>query len=45
MTPIAAVLRAVGRRPVAVAPDAAAPSYWRVRRPEEFARERMERQF
>ena len=45
ITPIGLLLRALGRRPFATASDAAMKTYWRARRPEEFVRERMERQF
>jgi hypothetical protein len=45
VTPIAFLLRLVGRRPFALARDKTAASYWKERRPEEFTPERMERQF
>jgi hypothetical protein len=44
VTPIALVLRLLGRRPLVLTRDGAA-SYWQARRPEEFTAERMERQF
>jgi hypothetical protein len=45
VTPIAVLLRLLGRRPFAVVRDQRAESYWQVRRPEEFTAKRMERQF
>lgn len=45
VTPIALVMRLLGRRPFALVRDPTAGSYWRKRRPEEFTPERMERQF
>ena len=45
VTPIALLMRLLGRRPFAVTRDRTAGSYWKARRPEEFTAERMERQF
>lgn len=43
VTPIAVLLRALGRQPMRWQDDQ--PTYWRRRRPEEFTAARMERQF
>src|SRR5581483_7387401 len=45
ITPIAIILRLLGKQPIDLRPDSSAPSYWRPRRREEFAAARMERQF
>lgn len=45
ITPMALLLRLLGKRPMALAWDRAAPTYWRERKAEEFAPARMERQF
>ena len=45
MTPLGLLRRLLGRPPIALRPDADCQSYWRLRRPEEFHRERLERQF
>lgn len=45
VTPIALLLRVLGRRPFALAGNKTAGSYWQERQPEEFTPERMERQF
>ncbi len=45
ITPTAVLLRALGKKPMALQADPAAGSYWRRRTPEEFTAARMERQF
>ena len=45
VTPVALVLRMLGRSSIDRWPDPARASYWRVREPEEFTANRMERQF
>ncbi len=45
VTPVALVMRMLGRSPIARGPDPARISYWQARRTEEFTASRMERQF
>jgi len=45
VTPVALLLRILGRSPVDRGPDPSRGSYWRERAPEEFTASRMERQF
>ena len=45
ITPMGLLRRLFGRRSFEMYPDASCESYWRARRPEEFSRERLERQF
>lgn len=45
ITPVALVMRMLGRSSIERGPDPARGSYWQARGPEEFAANRMERQF
>lgn len=45
VTPMALLLRLLGKQPIALRLDPAADSYWRRRKREEFTAGRMERQF
>ena len=45
VTPVALLLRMLGRSPIERRPDPARASYWQARGPEEFTASRMERQF
>ncbi len=45
ITPMAFLLRLLGKRPIDLGWDQVARSYWRLRRADEFTAERMERQF
>ena len=45
VTPVALVMRMLGRSSIARGPDPARASYWQGRGPEEFTADRMERQF
>ena len=45
VTPVALLMRMLGRSPIDRGPDPARGSYWQARQPEEFAAKRMERQF
>jgi hypothetical protein len=45
VTPIALLMRMLGRSPIDRRPDPARGSYWQARQPEEFTAKRMERQF
>jgi hypothetical protein len=45
IVPLGLLLRLLGRQPIGLQFRDGAASYWRRRRPEEFAAERMERQF
>ena len=45
VTPIAVLLRILGKRPIALRPDKGKASYWHQRRADEFTTRRMERQF
>lgn len=45
ITPMAMLLRALGKRPIQMYPDPQASSYWRSRHPEEFSARSLERQF
>ena len=45
VTPVALVMRMFGRSSIARGPAPARASYWQGRKPEEFAPDRMERQF
>ena len=45
ITPLAVLLRVLGRQPIETGDSQGASSYWRPRHPEEFTAKRMERQF
>ena len=45
VTPVALVIRMLGRSPIDRRPDPVRASYWQARGPEEFTANRMERQF
>lgn len=45
VTPLAILLRILGKRPIAVRPDKTTSSYWHERGAEEFTSRRLERQF
>lgn len=45
ITPIALLLRLVGKQPIRLVPQPGATSYWHRRNEQEFAPKRMERQF
>lgn len=45
VTPVALLMRMLGRSPIDRGPDPARGSYWQARQPEEFTAKRMERQF
>jgi len=45
VTPIALLMRMLGRSPIDRGPDPARGSYWQARQTEEFTAKRMERQF
>ena len=45
VTPVALLLRMLGRSSIDRRPDPSRASYWRARKPEDFTASRMERQF
>ncbi len=45
VTPLAILLRVLGRQPIEIGDSQGVSSYWRPRHPEEFTAKRMERQF
>jgi hypothetical protein len=45
ITPVAVLLRVIGKRPIQLGAIPQSESYWRARQASEFTRERMERQF